>query len=155
MNLPASFIAYTRSLLGEEEYEKLAVALGQKPPVSVRLNQTKWSVQLAHRVPWSAQGFYLGERPTFASRPSFSCGVLLCAGSFVHVCGASNSSVRIWCGNHARSSVRAPGGKSNDARSVLPEGSLLVANEVMRNRSQILAENLTKVGTSGCRGDQQ
>jgi NOL1/NOP2/fmu family ribosome biogenesis protein len=31
-------------------------------------------------------------------------------------------------------------------RSVLPEGSLLVANEVMRNRSQILAENLIKWG---------
>ena len=38
----------------------------------------------------------------------------------------------------------APGGKSTHARSVLPEGSLLVANEVIRNRSQILAENLTK-----------
>ena len=40
----------------------------------------------------------------------------------------------------------APGGKSTHARSVLPEGSLLVANEVIRNRSQILAENLTKWG---------
>ena len=40
----------------------------------------------------------------------------------------------------------APGGKSTLARSVLPEGSLLVSNEVMRNRSQILAENLTKWG---------
>lgn len=40
----------------------------------------------------------------------------------------------------------APGGKSTHARSLLPEGSLLVANEVMRNRSQILAENLTKWG---------
>ena len=40
----------------------------------------------------------------------------------------------------------APGGKSTHARSVLPAGSLLVANEVIRNRSQILAENLTKWG---------
>ena len=40
----------------------------------------------------------------------------------------------------------APGGKSTLARSVLPEGSLLVANEVMRNRSQVLAENLVKWG---------
>lgn len=43
----------------------------------------------------------------------------------------------------------APGGKSTHARSVLPEGSLLVANEVIRNRSQILAENLTKWGHPG------
>lgn len=40
----------------------------------------------------------------------------------------------------------APGGKSTHARSLLPDGSLLVANEVIRNRSQILAENLTKWG---------
>ena len=40
----------------------------------------------------------------------------------------------------------APGGKSTLSRSVLPEGSLLVVNEVMRNRSQILAENLIKWG---------
>ena len=40
------------------------------------------------------------------------------------------------------------------ARSVLPEGSLLVANEVIRNRSQVLAENLAKWGTSGCGGYQ-
>ena len=40
----------------------------------------------------------------------------------------------------------APGGKSTLSRSALPEGSLLVANEVMRNRSQILAENLIKWG---------
>ena len=43
----------------------------------------------------------------------------------------------------------APGGKSTHARSVLPVGSLLVANEVIRNRSQILAENLTKWGHPG------
>ena len=42
----------------------------------------------------------------------------------------------------------APGGKSTHARSVLPVGSLLVANEVMRNRSQVLAENLIKWGNA-------
>lgn len=40
----------------------------------------------------------------------------------------------------------APGGKSTHVRGILPENSLLVANEVIRNRSQILAENLTKWG---------
>ena len=33
----------------------------------------------------------------------------------------------------------APGGKSTAARAVLPDGSLLVANEVMRNRVQIFS----------------
>ena len=39
MNLPAPFTEYTRALLGNEEYEKLAVALQQEPPVSIRLNE--------------------------------------------------------------------------------------------------------------------
>ncbi len=43
----------------------------------------------------------------------------------------------------------APGGKSTHVRSILPENSLLIANEVIRNRSQILAENLAKWGHTG------
>lgn len=39
MNLPVSFIDYTRALLGNEEYEKLFAALEQVPPVSIRLNK--------------------------------------------------------------------------------------------------------------------
>lgn len=41
----------------------------------------------------------------------------------------------------------APGGKSTLARSVLPEGSLLVSNEVVRSRAQVLAENMIKWGS--------
>jgi len=39
MELPASFIDYTRSLLGDKEYDKLAVAIQQEPPVSIRLKR--------------------------------------------------------------------------------------------------------------------
>jgi 16S rRNA (cytosine1407-C5)-methyltransferase len=40
----------------------------------------------------------------------------------------------------------APGGKSTLVASVLPQGSLLVANELIRGRTNILAENLIKWG---------
>jgi len=40
----------------------------------------------------------------------------------------------------------APGGKSTHISALLPEESLLVANEVIRSRSGILAENLIKWG---------
>lgn len=40
----------------------------------------------------------------------------------------------------------APGGKSTLWRSLLPDEALLVANEPIRQRAQILAENLTKWG---------
>ena len=43
----------------------------------------------------------------------------------------------------------APGGKSTLLASLLPEGSLLVSNEIQRGRAQILAENMTKWGRTG------
>ena len=42
----------------------------------------------------------------------------------------------------------APGGKSTHLSSVLPEGSLLVSNEYVKNRANILSENMTKWGNA-------
>ena len=44
----------------------------------------------------------------------------------------------------------APGGKSTALRSVLPEACVLVSNEPMGNRAQILLENITKWGAPNC-----
>ena len=151
MDLPVSFADRTRSLLGDEEYNKLADALNDEQPVSIRLNDEKLSsssFSLFHassdRVPWSATGYYLDRRLTFTFDPLFHAGcyyVQEASSMFVEQAlkqyiGETPSVMLDLCA--------APGGKSTHARSVLPEGSLLVANEVIRNRSQILAENLTK-----------
>lgn len=44
----------------------------------------------------------------------------------------------------------APGGKSTAARAALPEGSLLVSNEPVRQRASILLENIQKWGWNDC-----
>ncbi len=44
----------------------------------------------------------------------------------------------------------APGGKSTHLRTILPGGSVLVSNEVVRNRANILAENMVKWGHPDC-----
>jgi len=43
----------------------------------------------------------------------------------------------------------APGGKSTLLAQLLPEGSLLISNEIQRSRAQILAENMVKWGRPG------
>lgn len=152
MNLPASFTDYTRALLGDEAYHKLSIALGQEPPVSIRLNQ---NVQfsslnsLQNKIPWCTDGYYLDQRLTFTFDPLFHAGCY-------YVQEASSMFVeqvlKRYVGKEPAVMLdlcAAPGGKSTHARSLLPEGSLLVANEVIRNRSQILAENLTKWGHPG------
>ena len=148
MNLPIPFVEYTRRLLGNEAFEQFIEALDEAPPVSVRFNPKKYINSSIHKesVLWSTEGFYLDERLTFTFDPLFHAGCY-------YVQEASSMFVeqvlRKYTGDTPLKMLdlcAAPGGKSTHARSVLPVGSLLVANEVMRNRSQILAENLIKWG---------
>ena len=147
MNLPAAFIERTRQLLGETKYQQFSEALQQEVPVSIRPNQEKCDFPVKGTpVPWAAQlGYYLADRPTFTFDPLFHAGAY-------YVQEASSMFVARALQEYVHEAAvmldlcAAPGGKSTLARSVLPEGSLLVANEVMRNRSQVLAENLIKWG---------
>lgn len=146
MNLPSAFIERTRSLMGEETFQELEAALEAETPVSIRVNRAKRDREVeGERIPWSSQGVYLSRRPSFTFDPLFHAGCY-------YVQEASSMFVEQVLRTYVSQPVvmldlcAAPGGKSTHARSVLPEGSLLVANEVMRNRSQILAENLIKWG---------
>lgn len=186
MELPAPFTEYTRSLMGEEEYTRLAVALEEVQPVTIRLNEEKispssFSLLYARypQVPWCKKGIYLDCRLTFTFDPLFHAGcyyVQEASSMFVAralqqyfsseaVIPHSQSqelAVKTLAASSASRQASssdtpvvvldlcaAPGGKSTLMRSVLPGRSLLVANEVMRNRCQVLAENLTKWGNAG------
>ena len=147
MNLPADFVTRTRRLLGEADFAALTEALTKETPVSIRINQDKCSSVPAGStpVPWCLEGYYLSGRPSFTFDPLFHAGCY-------YVQEASSMFLAQALRQYVHEPVvmldlcAAPGGKSTLARSVLPEGSLLVANEVMRNRSQVLAENLIKWG---------
>ena len=43
MKLPSEFEARTLEWMGEETYRALEAALQTEPPVSIRVNRTKWS----------------------------------------------------------------------------------------------------------------
>ena len=146
MNLPQTFIERTRQLLGDETYSKFEEALRTDSPVSIRLNRMKSTQSVeGESVPWASSGTYLKNRPTFTFDPLFHAGCY-------YVQEASSMFVERVLQEYVKEPVvmldlcAAPGGKSTLCRGILPQGSLLVANEVMRNRSQILAENLIKWG---------
>ena len=148
MNLPSSFIERTKQLMGESGCDALCKALQHDTPVSVRINSSKTDLvpSDARRIPWTSNGYYLSFRPTFTFDPLFH------AGSY-YVQEASSMFVESAVKQYISTPVvaldlcAAPGGKSTLLRSALPQGSFLVANEVMRNRSQILAENIIKWDT--------
>ena len=149
-NIPADFAGSTAALMGEELYGTYTDALAQEPPVSIRLNPLKGGDRFdvpsaTAAVPWCREGVYLGNRPTFTADP------LMHAGCY-YVQEASSMFVAHVLRQLVASPVAmldlcaAPGGKSTAARSVLPEGSVLFANEPMRTRANILNENITKYG---------
>lgn len=149
MNLSPAFLEQTRALLGEEA-EMLFAALDEPSPVSIRLNPFKPTARIVvDKVAWSTFGSYLPERPAFTFDPLLHAGcyyVQEASSMFVEVAinqiidtiGSQPLNVLDLCA--------APGGKSTLLASCIPEGSLLVTNELNRLRANILAENLIKWG---------
>ena len=158
--LPEDFQRMMTEVLGKEEYHLLAEALALPAPTSIRMNKKKpqpstFNAQLSMPnpqltpVPWCDTGFYLDERPSFTFDPLFHAGCY-------YVQEASSMFLSHVLKEYVKESVvaldlcAAPGGKSTLALSELPEGSLLIANEVVRQRANILAENIIKWGNPNC-----
>jgi 16S rRNA C967 or C1407 C5-methylase (RsmB/RsmF family)/NOL1/NOP2/fmu family ribosome biogenesis protein len=132
------------------DLNKLTEALGSPSPVSIRINPSKWNhkPEFPVPVPWCRDGYYLKARPSYTTDPLFHAGCYYpqeASGMFLEQAFnqlvTKNGYFRVLdlCG--------APGGKSTHLSSLIGEGGLLVANEVIRQRAAILAENITKWGT--------
>ena len=149
MEVPSLFLDQMHRLLPPQEVQAFLESLQKDTPVSIRVNRCKpagLSSDEWNPVPWcGGTGYYLPLRPTFTFDP------LLHAGCY-YVQEASSmflaQVVRTWVQEPVRALdlCAAPGGKSTLLRDELPEGSLLVANEIMPQRAQVLAENLSKWG---------
>lgn len=151
MELPKDFLHEIESLLGNDEANALCHALTEtEVPTSVRINPLKRPSALPpteSEVPWCETGMYLKERPKFTYDPMFHAGcyyVQEAASMFIEQ--AYRTITTDFVPQRLLDLCAAPGGKSTLWRSLLPTGTLLVANEPIRQRAQVLAENLTKWG---------
>ena len=129
------------------------------PEVSVRINTRK--IGSASRiacagladdpVPWCKDAYYLARRPPFTFDP------MLHAGAY-YVQEASSMYIATMLEKYFLDTIQsldgcppatldlcaAPGGKSTLLAGMLPEGTLLVCNEPVGKRAQVLAENVHK-----------
>ena len=150
--LPTGFCEQIHELLPEEA-PALLRALDEEPSVSIRLNARKTrelelSLPLGEAIPWAGPlGYYLDQRPFFTADPLWHAGCY-------YVQEASSmllSLVKPLLGEEPLTALdlcAAPGGKSTLLLDLLPEGSVLVSNELIRSRAQILAENIQKWGST-------
>lgn len=171
MLLPDDFTRLMRSHLGSDLAETLFRGLDQPPTTAVRLNPAKTAhltlnpASVGDPVPWCPGAYYLDGHRAFTFDPLFHAGAYyvqdassmylahLLASYLLPPTSSPSSSPTSYLlpptSNYpppllALDLCAAPGGKSTLLASHLPEGSLLVSNEPMRKRAQVLAENMQK-----------
>lgn len=146
---PEDFVRQMEATIGSSSTGLLLEALQKPSPVSIRYNDdSRRRFSDDGNVAWCASGRYL-QPP----RPAFTFDPLFHAGNY-YVQEASSMFIeqayrRIATEEQPRRVLdlcAAPGGKSTLWRSLLPEQTLLVANEPLRSRAVVLAENLQKWG---------
>lgn len=154
MTLPEEFVSYTSQLFGESLWQKFLAGMEEEPPVSVRINPFKYRGDVMTlpteedaEVEWCADGRYLKNRPQFTLDPLLHAGAYYVQeAASMYVAEILRRYADLSSPLRALDLCAAPGGKTTAVRSMLPEGSVLMANEPVRQRANILVENILKFG---------
>lgn len=118
--------------------------------VSLRINPSKPAALefgAMEKVPWCSNGYYLSHRPAFIFDPLIHAGayyVQEASSMFLEQCLVQLADLQQPL--RILDLCAAPGGKSTLIQSLISDDSLLVSNEVIRSRVNIISENLAKWG---------
>ena len=152
MRVPSDFIEYLKATMRDGVVERLVSGLEQEPSVSIRLNPAFGlhpEIPGAEPVPWCDGGWYLDERPVFTADPLFHAGayyVQEASSMFIDHVVRTLAAITDRPFRRCLDLCAAPGGKTTLLRSVVPPDCLLISNEPIRARAQVLAENVAKWG---------
>ncbi|TMI63466.1 MAG: hypothetical protein E6H07_11825 [Bacteroidetes bacterium] len=159
MQLPSVFLDSLKGTKGFDQttFEKLHVSGEQI--TSIRLNPSKSPIgnhqpclpagrlPIENKIPWTEQGYYLKERPSFTFDPLFHAGCYYVQeASSMFLEQALKQTVDLSKPLRVLDLCAAPGGKSTHIQSLISPGSLLVSNEVIKSRCNILKDNIIKWG---------
>jgi 16S rRNA C967 or C1407 C5-methylase (RsmB/RsmF family)/NOL1/NOP2/fmu family ribosome biogenesis protein len=146
---PANFLDSLNNEPGFDRANFVEAHQNNESPTSIRANPFKKTlIKTNGQVPWCAEGYYLDTRPSFTFDPLFHAGsyyVQEASSMFIayilqHIKNDEPVKILDLCA--------APGGKSTLINSAMTPDDLLVANEIIKTRVPILADNLSRWGTA-------
>jgi 16S rRNA C967 or C1407 C5-methylase (RsmB/RsmF family)/NOL1/NOP2/fmu family ribosome biogenesis protein len=151
MHLPEPFLKSAKQFVGEQ-FDAFIKSLDDVAPVSIRLNPFKQaeSFSKSEKILWSEEGRYLEQRPSFTNDPLFHAGCYYVQDAssqfleqaFMEAKEVINGPLRIL------DLCAAPGGKSTHMLSLIDKEDLLVSNEIISSRNNILRQNIMKWGVA-------
>ena len=158
MQLPQFFLDSLKSVKGFERVAFEKVHETGERVTSLRINPFKTLMHMEALpvlkgldgvVRWSQYGFYLSQRPSFTFDPLFHAGCYYVQeASSMFLEQALKQTVDLAQPLKILDLCAAPGGKSTHIQSLISKDSLLVSNEVIKSRNNILKDNIIKWGSS-------
>lgn len=146
MILPEIFVRRMMKLL-DHQFDDFQQSFDNEIATTIRINPSKFIGQPSLvPVDYCSTGYFVPKRPIFTLDPFIHSGVyyvqesssMFLEQAIKQTVKKSNPKVLDLCAS--------PGGKSTHLASLLSNDSLLVSNDVIRSRGQILSENLKKWG---------
>jgi NOL1/NOP2/sun family putative RNA methylase len=151
MQLPQALLNSLEGVKGFDEEAFINVHESEERVTSIRINPFKKSeiVNLKSKIPWVEHGYYLETRPSFTFDPLFHAGCYYVQeASSMFLEQVLKQTVDLSKPLKVFDLCAAPGGKSTHLLSLISKESLLVSNEVIRSRANILTDNIVKWGCS-------
>ncbi len=149
--IPQAFKDKMRGLLSPEEYEKLIASYEAPVNKGIRCNTLKCSPEtMREKVPfetepvdWCPTGYYIDSEIRPGKNPAYYAGLY-----YVQEPTAMTSAEALSPepGDWVLDLCAAPGGKTTQLACHLGGEGLLVANELVNNRAEILASNVERMG---------
>ncbi len=157
MQFPPAFLPSLTGIEGFDQSSFEAVHQSGEQVTSIRLNPSKlkdpsslsFYQDINGSVPWCKHGYYLIKRPSFTFDPLLHAGCYYVQeASSMFLEKALKQTVDTDKPLKVLDLCAAPGGKSTHLQSLISPGSLLVSNEIIQTRANILTDNIMRWGAT-------
>jgi len=151
MQLPTAFLARMKTQLGTEEYEAYLAAMDRTQPRALRINTLKIGIDAflsladAKLSPCGIvpEGYFLPEGFEVGKNPLHAAGLF-----YMQEPSAQFPAALLAAKPHETvlDLCAAPGGKTGQLAAAMENTGLLIANEIVRSRAEVLAGTLERLG---------